>query len=109
MPASWRSTSALTARTLAVSGFEPVASLWDVASGARIGPSLTSGSRTAQVDLSPDGRRLLVTHGDGRGVVWDIDPASWAQRACAIANRTLGREEWERYLPGQPYAPACTG
>ena len=93
--------------TLAVSGFEPVASLWDVESGTRIGPSLTAGSRTAQVDFSADGRRLLITHGDGRGAVWDVDPASWKQRACALANRTLSRAEWEEYLPGQPYAPAC--
>ena len=34
-------------RTLAVSGFAPVASLWDVATGARIGPTLTAGSRRA--------------------------------------------------------------
>ena len=94
--------------TLAVLGFEPVASLWDVASGTRIGPSLSAGSRATQGDLSPDGRRLLVTHGNGQGVVWDIDPTSWAQRACAIANRTLDRDEWARYLPGRPYAPACT-
>ena len=46
-------------RTLAISGFEPVASLWDVATGAQIGPKLTAGSRRAMIDLSPDGRQLL--------------------------------------------------
>ncbi len=40
-------------------------------------------------DLSPDGKRLLMTLANGEGAVWDIDPASWAQRACAVANRTL--------------------
>ncbi len=92
---------------LAVSGFEPVASLWDVATGARIGPTLTAGSRRAQIDLSPDGRRLLLTHGDGRGAVWDVDPQSWAQRSCTLANRTLTPEEWQEFLPGRPYEPAC--
>ncbi len=94
-------------RILAVSGFEPVASLWDVATGARIGPTLTAGSRRAEIDLSPDGRRLLLTHADGRGAIWDVDPVSWAQRACRLANRTLTPEEWEEFLPGRPYEPAC--
>jgi WD40 repeat protein/tRNA A-37 threonylcarbamoyl transferase component Bud32 len=95
-------------RVLAVSGFEPVASLWDVATGIQIGPSLTAGNRRAQVDLSPDGRSLLLTHGNGHGALWDVDPESWAQRACTLANRTLTRKEWEEFLPGRPYEPACT-
>jgi WD40 repeat protein len=94
-------------RILAVSGFEPVASLWDVESGARIGPTLTAGSRRAMIDLSPDGRRLLLTHADGRGAVWDVDPESWAGRACRLANRTLTPKEWDEFLPGRPYQPAC--
>jgi WD40 repeat protein len=94
---------------LAVSGFEPVASLWDVATGTQIGPQLRAGNRRAQIDLSPDGRSLLQTHGNGRGALWDIDPESWAQRACALANRALTRGEWERFLPGRPYEPACQG
>jgi len=94
-------------RVLAVSGFEPVASLWDVATGAQIGPRLTAGDRRAMLDLSSDGRRLLMTLANGQGTVWDIDPESWAKRACTLANRTLTRNEWEEFLPGRPYEPAC--
>jgi WD40 repeat protein len=97
-------------RTLAVAGFgEPAASLWDVENGTRIGPSLTTtaGRRTAMVDLSSDGRRLLLTLANGEGAVFDVDPVSWTRRACTLANRTLTREEWERFLPGRPYEPAC--
>ncbi len=94
-------------RILAISGGDSFASLWDVATGAQIGPRLGVGSREAMLDLSPDGRRLLMTSGNGQGAVWDIDPESWAQRACALANRTLTREEWEEFLPGRPYEPAC--
>ena len=90
-------------RILAVSG----ASLWDVATGTKIGPDLTVGSRTSMMDLSSDGRRLLTTVGDGQAVIWDVDPKSWARRACTIANRTLTRAEWERFLPGRRYEPAC--
>ena len=84
-----------------------VASLWDVGTGARIGPALTSGGRRAEIDLSPDGRRLLVTHADGRGAVWDVDPESLAERACRLANRRLTLAEWEEFLPGRSYDPAC--
>ncbi|HEU4354033.1 MAG TPA: BTAD domain-containing putative transcriptional regulator [Actinomycetota bacterium] len=94
-------------RILAVGGWSPVASLWDVATGAQIGPTLTAGDGRASIDLSPDGRWLLLTHADGRGALYDVDPGSWVQRACALANRTLTVEEWEEFLPGRPYDPAC--
>jgi hypothetical protein len=60
-------------------------------------------------DFSPDGKQLLMTMGDGRGIIWDVDPESWKRRACAIANRTLTRAEWDEFMPAQPYEPACTG
>jgi len=94
-------------RTLAISGFEPAASLWDVASGTQIGPLLTAGDRRTMIDLSADGRQMLEVHGNGQGAVWDVDPESWKRRACDIANRTLTREEWDQFLPGRPYEPAC--
>ena len=93
---------------IVISGGDGFASLWDVATGAKIGQRLAVGSREAMLDVSPDGRRLLMTNGDGRGAVWDIDPASWAKRACTLANRALTRKEWEEFLPGRPYEPACT-
>jgi WD40 repeat protein len=94
-------------RTLAISGFEPVASLWDVATGTQIGPQLTAGDRRTMIDLSSDGRLLLEIHGNGQGAVWDVDPESWKKRACDLANRTLTREEWDEFLPGRSYEPAC--
>jgi WD40 repeat protein len=92
---------------LAMSGGDAFASLWDVGTGTPIGPRLKVGGREAMLDLSPDGRRLLMTNGDGEGALWDIDPGSWAQRACALANRTLTRQEWAKFLPGRRYEPAC--
>jgi WD40 repeat protein len=94
-------------RILAIAG-DSNASLWDVATCTQVG-RLSGGSRKAMLDLSSDGRRLLITNGNGQGAVWDIDPESWAERACALANRTLTRAEWEEFLPGRPYEPACSG
>ena len=37
----------------------------------------------------------------------DIDPESWKQRAREVANRALRPGEWEQFLPGRPYDPAC--
>jgi hypothetical protein len=84
-----------------------VASLWDVATGTQIGPRLTAGSRRTYVDMSSDGRRLLMTSSNGVAAIWGIDPETWKERACKIANRTLTLQEWEQFLPGRPYDPAC--
>jgi WD40 repeat protein len=92
---------------LAMSGGEAFASLWDVDKGVPIGPRLRVGGGEVSLDISPDGRRLLTTHGDGKGTIWNIDPESWSQRACTLANRTLTRKEWEEFLPGRAYEPAC--
>jgi WD40 repeat protein len=89
-------------------------SLWDVAAGIQIGR--LAGSLASQpgafvqttATFAPDGRHLLQIVGDGRGIVWDVDPASWAERACDIAGRTLTQQEWDEFLPGRPYEPACT-
>jgi hypothetical protein len=62
----------------------------------------------ADAALAPDGKRLYATFANGEGFDWALDPAVWAQRACAEAGRTLTQAEWDQYLPGRPYAPACT-
>ena len=59
------------------------------------------------MDLSADDRRLLMTSANGEGAVWNIDPESGDERACRLANRALTREEWQEFLPGRPYEPAC--
>jgi hypothetical protein len=60
-----------------------------------------------KADFSPDGKQLLTTVIFGPRIVWDVDPESWAARACAIAGRTLTEEEWHQFLPDRPYEPAC--
>ena len=56
---------------------------------------------------NPDGG--LVVHGSDAGfaVVWDLDPRHWSALACGIAGRSLTRGEWDGYLPGLAYDPAC--
>jgi hypothetical protein len=55
----------------------------------------------------PAGRMLAIAFQDGRVLLWDLDPASWRARACAVAGRRLTEQEWEDFLPGRPYQPYC--
>ncbi|WP_139173419.1 hypothetical protein [Geodermatophilus telluris] len=39
---------------------------------------------------------------------YPTDPSAWLRAACEVAARDLTRAEWDRYLPGRPYAATCT-
>jgi WD40 repeat protein len=66
-----------------------VVELWDADTARKVGdePLLVGAdSLFPTADFSPDGRRLLVTGFLESGtLVLDIDPESWARRACALA------------------------
>jgi hypothetical protein len=55
----------------------------------------------------PAGRMLAIAFQDGPVLLWDLDPASWRARACAVAGRRLTEQEWEDFLPGRPSQPYC--
>ena len=82
--------------------------LWDLRSRRALGtalPALRGG--VSYVGFLQRGQRLLVLSGTGDGYLWDMRPAMWAQRACAVAGRTLTREEWRELLPARDYEPSC--
>jgi hypothetical protein len=95
--------------------------LWDSVTGAPYGDELISekpGSLEPNLKLaflarnafSPNGRLLATAGADTFAMVWEIDPAVWRERACAIVGRNLSRAEWRLYLPsGRPYRPTCPG
>jgi len=57
--------------------------------------------------FTPDGGHLVAAYDTGRAYLWDIRPASLAEHACDVAGRRLTRAEWEAFLPGRDYDPAC--
>ena len=60
------------------------------------------------VAFNPDGRVLVSTgHYPTQILLWDVDPESWAQRACRLANRNLTREEWRRYFGEEEHRALC--
>jgi WD40 repeat protein len=73
-------------------------SLYDVASGTRLGdPIPTAAPFIVPGFLHPDGRSVAVTTREGVAL-WDVDPVHLLQAACRTAGRNLSRGEWTTYL-----------
>ena len=81
--------------------------LWDVSQHKLIGEPLPGTSGGGSVEFFPDGRHVFGMWQSGTGIIWDIDPSDWAARACSVANRTLTRAEWKRFVPDAPYRAIC--
>jgi WD40 repeat protein len=95
--------------TLASASLDGTVILYDVASHQPIGDPLDAGypGGVSTSPLTPDGRELGAGYGDGHILIWDVDPASWQRRACALAGRNLTRAEWGQYLGSRPYEATC--
>ena len=95
-------------RTLATGSWDGTTRLFDLATRRPLGaplPAVTN--RVVEPSFTPDGAFLFAITDAGQAYRWDVSPASWARRACAVAGRTLTRAEWNDVLPGREYAPAC--
>jgi hypothetical protein len=51
---------------------------------------------------------VIAGYQTGQAYRWDIRPESLIRQACLVAGRALTRAEWEEFLPGPAYVPACT-
>jgi hypothetical protein len=57
--------------------------------------------------FTPDWRHLIATQDNARAYRRDIRPQSLVREACDVAGRRLTRTEWNEFLPGWTYQPAC--
>jgi hypothetical protein len=95
-------------RTLATGTTAGGVQLWNVPTGQAIGAPLP-GLRDVFVTpiFTPDATHVIAAYAAGRATLWDVRPTTLIQRACAVAGRRLTRAEWEVFLPGSAYNPAC--
>ena len=78
--------------------------LWDVERRLALGqPFDYHRDFIRSVAFSNDGRFLASGSNDGSAVIKDIKGDTQVEQACQIVNRNLTEEEWENYLPGEPF------
>jgi WD40 repeat protein len=95
-------------RTLAAGNTDGTVSLWDAKSGQALGARLPGIPQSTPVPFfTPGSTSVIAAQDNGRAVRWDIRPASLAKHACDVAGRRLTRAEWNEFLPGRDYDPAC--
>jgi WD40 repeat protein len=96
--------------------------LWDPATGFGYGDELVGSAKPDSLvpsihlpflglrnAFSPDGKLLAVSGIETHAMLWDVDPAVWRERACAIVGRNLTREEWSLHMPsGSEYRATCS-
>ena len=88
--------------------------LWDVDTGSKLGSPL-AGTRdfVDAVAFSPDGKTLAwgsysIEPTNDLLVLWPATTEAWTNAACALVNRNLSGEEWNRYVaPAREYRPTC--
>ena len=99
-----------TSERLVSTGSDGVTRLWDLERRAPFGSPLPGigGEDYLVADVTADGTRLVVVSLSDRRWLWPLDNEAWKDRACAVAGRTLTEREWELYLPGRSYDPACS-
>jgi WD40 repeat protein len=97
-------------RILAALGVNGNLRLWDVPSHTVLGPGLRAFPRGDSARLVFTGDDELVTwDGVGAALRWRVDVGAWAETACILAGRQVTEDEWDQYLPGEPYDPGCDG
>ncbi len=85
--------------------------VWDLTSHqeevARIKTSSSFNPLGSAVSFSPDGKYLITTDRGEEVRVWFWQPEYQVVEACSRLTRNLTPEEWEQYLPGEPYCKTC--
>ncbi len=85
--------------------------LWSTATGQPIGSPLPASPADAvdSVAFSPDGKTLAGGSRDGSIQLWNVSYLeNVVSYLCALAGRSLTREEWARYVSSGPaYLAVC--
>jgi WD40 repeat protein len=85
-------------------------SLWDAATLELLGtvyPPHHGEPVPAGAQFVGDSHDVAIASHDGRIYRWETDLDRALDFACQMAGRDLTEEEWEQYLPAQPYRSVC--
>ena len=95
-------------RVLATGSADGTVLLWDAGTQRAIGSPLEiEPDAYVSATFARDGSHLFAVPHTGRGVRWDLRPASWKRHACLVAGRDLTGPEWRDALPERPFQPIC--
>jgi DNA-binding SARP family transcriptional activator/WD40 repeat protein len=96
---------------LLVSGSEDGGvSLWDATTLDLLGtvhPPQRGDPVPSAAQFIGDSHDVAIASYDGTIYRWDTDLDRAIDFACRMAGRDLTEEEWQQYLPTQPYRPVC--
>jgi WD40 repeat protein len=93
---------------LAVGNSEDAVTLFDVRKRRPVGSPFETEGGVLSLAWSPDGDTLAAGRTVGRVVLVDVAVESWLNRACAIANRNLTKDEWDQFIGRlRPYRATC--
>jgi WD40 repeat protein len=101
---------------LATANLDGTIRLWDVATHVSIGVPLAIGppigippAGAAFVAFSPDGRTLATVDFPTPVQLWDVAlPSDPLEAVCAIAGRSMTRQEWSTYIQAEPFQRVCS-
>jgi len=101
----------LDGRWLASGSDDTTISLWRVQSQGQYrafsAPISLHDAGIIGLSFDPTGMSMRSLARDRTIAEWTLDPEALQQRACSVANRRLDPDEWDRFVPGEPYMPAC--
>ena len=91
-------------------GSDGLAKLWMTKTQQQFGAAFPGDpGQWGDAQYTPDGSKLIVVYQDGTGFVWPVSLHAWEDHACAVAGRSLTREEWSRFIGGRHYSAVCNG
>jgi WD40 repeat protein len=90
-------------RFLATASDHDTARIWEVSTGQEVSRLTHADPNVVDVDWSPNGRHLATASWDHTARVWLWRPQDLVDAASTRLGRNLSAEEWQQYLPEEPY------